>query len=301
VLANIGKIDRRERLAEQGIIIDEPKYAEVQHFNVNNYKNVRHDNTRASKQTRLIENELAIKLTRITNNIKDDRIVEQIQARLGYNNLISDTIRSSVERVYKIGVDYVNEFINLEGFLTDFDLNKIKELSTTLSEEFWVSLEKNIFARKRLMKTDIDVKNLMEIIASRIATLTLNMATINKARQISMRTDSLNVAPKVSSILKGRLERPKMYFFNRNKMMQFLFAATNDFSFFSRLPSIANTTLLVQVWTTELDDQVCTRFECAQLHGEYWEVGDPNTLVPPVHPRCRCRLLLAENSFPDSG
>lgn len=303
MLANITRIEARE----QGLLL-EPKYAAVQRYNVNNLQHVRHENTRASKLTRLMEEELTIKLTKIVNQIKADNITELVNARMNFGLAVSDAIRSIVERVYRVGIDYVNEFINLDGFFTDFDLNKIKEISTQMTEEFWASLNKGIFTRNRLLlhsrdfkpKEDINVKYLMGIIASKVTVMTLNMATINKSRQIAMRADSLHVTPKIA-IRAGHVDRPMMYFFSAAKMKQYLRAATKNYTFFSWFPAIRQTTLLVQAWITELDDDVCTRYQCAQLHGQYWEVGDPNIEVPPRHPNCRCRLILAEKSFADIG
>ncbi len=267
-----------------------PLYAAIQRPNVKNFQHVKHENTKASRLTRNLEDQLTIKLMGVVNNIKSDKITELVNARVNYGIAAGDTIRSTVERVYRIGVDYVNEFTGLESFITDFDLNKIKEISNVMTEEFWVSLKKNIFTGNR----NVDIKNLMNMIASKITVMTLNLATVNKTKQIAMRTDSMNVVPKLSTFTAGKSDKPKLYFFSSAKMYQFLYAAAKDYSFFSGLPSLNRTTLLVQAWVAELDDRICSKYDCAINHGEYWEVGDPNMQVPPLHPFCRCRLLLAE-------
>jgi len=278
MLANIKYIEEKQLGRARSL----PLYAAIQRPNVKNFKHVKHENTKASRLTRNLEDQLTIKLVGVVNNIKSDKITELVNARVNYGIAAGDAIRSTVEHVYRIGVDYVSEFTGLEGFITDFDLNKIKEISNVMTEEFWVSLKKNIFTGNR----DIDIKNLMNMIASKITVMTLNLATVNKTKQIAMRTDSLNVVPKLSTFTAGKSDKPKLYFFSSAKMYQFLYAAARDYSFFSGLPSLNRTTLLVQAWAAELDDRICSKYDCAINHGKSWEVGDPNIEIPPLHPFC---------------
>jgi len=46
-------------------------------------------------------------------------------------------------------------------------------------------------------------------------------------------------------------------------------------------------------WVTRLDEKTCP--ECASLDGHTWTVGELDTagfLCPPIHPNCRCRLIV---------
>jgi SPP1 gp7 family putative phage head morphogenesis protein len=48
------------------------------------------------------------------------------------------------------------------------------------------------------------------------------------------------------------------------------------------------------VWVTRMDEKTCS--ECASLDGMEWSVGELDSagfMSPPIHPNCRCRLIVA--------
>lgn len=44
------------------------------------------------------------------------------------------------------------------------------------------------------------------------------------------------------------------------------------------------------MWNTAGDQRVCS--QCADIEGESWRVGSDDITKPPLHPRCRCRLII---------
>lgn len=280
-----------------------PRFAEVQHYKLSQIDSINADNTKASKQTRLIEKEMTVKLVSIFNEIKKEGISTTIDARTGYGIGVGDIIRSAVERIYKAAADYVAEYTGLEGFLTSIDISKVSDLTTTFVEEFWYSVDRRIFKRNTLLlrknnlelKPELAVNTVIELITGRIATMTLNLATIYKIKQISVRTDSL-----ISHIGNA----PKTLFFSGKKMGQYKTAVKKrEIQFFTHsrmplgLPPLDQPVLVVMAWVTQEDERVCPI--CMGLHGQHWEVDDPNMLIPgpdfdggSSHFRCRCRLMM---------
>lgn len=294
LLANILKIERDDGKPKK-ILISKT------HFRLSELNSININNTKASKQTRVVENELTSKLVGILNNIKKENINDVINARTIYGDGVSDIIRSAVERIYRFAVDYVAEYTELEGFITSIDLVKIQDLSRSFVEDFWISIDKRVFRRISVNQPELNVNSIIELITSRIATMTLNLGTVYKTRQVSVRTESINIKPQAGGI------SPKMLFFDGKNINQYLTAVKkNRIQYFnqSRIPfgfpiGISEPVLVVMTWVTAEDERVCPI--CLPLHGLHWEITDPNMLIPgseydggSTHLQCRCRLVLVD-------
>ena len=127
--------------------------------------------------------------------------------------------------------------------------------------------------------------------------MTLNLGTVYKTRQVSVRTESINIKPQGGSI------SPKMLFFNGNTIKQYTADRVQYFNP-NRIPfglpiGIEEPVLVVLTWITAEDERVCPI--CLPLHGLKWEINDSNMLIPgseydggSTHLRCRCRLVLVD-------
>lgn len=250
------------------------------------------ENTKASKNTRIIEDRLGLGLAAIVNKIKRDPYSYDISLlRRKYDQRANDLIRSAVQNVYLEGINYVNRTHGTSCYLTQIDLDKIKDISYNYTEQFWVRVNKYLLQRNSVLeeklgfepRSPLSSSFIVTSLATSLATRVLALATIYKAQQLKDHVIRKNFSSLLSPFRSGAIKKIEQ-----------------------NLPPGLQPTLIpeqpvvnvVMEWVTRMDERVCP--ECEALDGNTYEIDDSTMPVPPddTHPNCRCRLMLVEE---DSG
>jgi SPP1 gp7 family putative phage head morphogenesis protein len=269
-----------------------------------------------SKAVDKLEDDLSAYLVNFANTI--EKTPQTHTSVLSMANDLDSTLRLYSQQIYWIGVAYVCAFDEVKPLLTSRDLENIKNISDNISKSIWRRIDK-FFVREKLLEDESQAEELSKIlkqeskprslktvfnpklheplnldkqlkgVATILATTALNVATIDKSRQIS------------EGIAKGQIINPEHV--NLDKI------ASGSLNFSSILRKFANQVKNVEkriqiglglkhemVWITREDEKVCPI--CMALEGERWFAEDPDRPVPirDTHFGCRCRMLLVDSS-----
>ncbi len=226
------------------------------------------NNTQRQTRVRQLEQELQRKLLSYYRKIKPElaQTTDFNTIKRKYERQVYDTIRQSVQQVHSLGIEYVGQKLNQTVFVTETDVQTIKQETDDLSALFWKRINKD-FERERdrdfvigilkdpllppeakpplQVKPPFDTTFFVAGVATVAATTALAIATKQKATQL------IDTAKQKNAKMK---------------------------------------------WFTKLDERVC--YICRPLHGREWDVGDPDIPTPgrnysgDTHFGCRCEVLL---------
>jgi hypothetical protein len=269
-----------------------------------------------SKAVRRLEDDLALYLINFANTIQ--KTPQTHTSVLSMANDLNATLRLYSQQIYWLGVAYVCAFDEVKPLLTGRDLDNIKNIADSVSKSIWRRVDK-FFVREKLLEDEITAQELSKVLkaeskpralktifnpkkhqplhldrqlkglATVLATTAVNVATLDKARQIS------------EGIAKGEIVNPQHV--NLDKI------ASGSLNFSSLLRKFAGQIKNVEkrialglglkhevIWITMEDEFVCP--QCNALHGEIFIDEDPDTPRPirDTHDGCRCRLLLVDKS-----
>jgi len=233
--------------------------------------------TNESKRIRGIENDLSNKLTAIANEISKFTSTDIALLQRVFEKPVTETIRAALQKTYITGMNYTAEFFDTDGFLTQVDLDNIRNTTAQYVQQFWRFVDRGILHRNDLLLRDSkgQLKPPKEpltdagFVASAAVVRMMNVATIMKAKQLRQK--------------------------NRQNVISYRFAAL-DLELFPTSPDVTPETEVRLIWKTADDLRVCPI--CDSVADEVYELDDPLIPVPPEasHPNCRCRLMLTEVS-----
>lgn len=179
-----------------------------------------------------------------------------------YKNEVKAVIYNAVNRIYQIGIDYVDEETDNNIFPSDEQLRQ--RTNEVLSHtDYYYGLFWNQIRRY-----------------------------INNADELELRRNEKIIIEGINDVV----HFPKI---ETNVMASYMtiHIATTLVSYATllRLNEIRNEEIqnLMKVkFVTQADERVCPI--CMQYEGRIWNRFDPNIVIPHLHthPRCRCRLLL---------
>jgi hypothetical protein len=252
-----------------------------------------------SKAARRLENQLTKYLVNFAHTIEETPQTNVSMLTLA--NDLKDNLRFYTQEIYWLGVVYVNAYAELRPKLTDRDLDNIKDISEKISDSVWRRINK-FFVREKLIKDQEVAEELSKMLkqeskpralktifnpkineplnldkqfpglATVLSTTALNIATIDKARQIREGIANGEIISQIK-IAKGTLDKEMFDLIN--------------------IPGIFNSIEWVLFVTAE-DDRVCPI--CNSLANEAFLLSDPTIIIPvrDTHDNCRCRLLLID-------
>lgn len=233
-----------------------------------------------------------------TNKLIRGNVVEKLNFFDDYEPVIKETFRNHIEKIYRIGSEYVTSSLHKQPFYTVKDISNIVSITDKSIESFKKIIEKNLLRNRDISYSDIQQElydqinleiqgnfgitknNPIQILQSNITKpkplspkkqiknhiettsfLSMNVATMEKAKQV---IDQINIP----LFFKGQPEDAVLQRFARQQI----------------LPAI--------VWVTKRDEMVCPI--CRPMNGLIFRMDDLNIPIPPIfsHSNCRCRIFL---------
>lgn len=233
---------------------------------------------------------------------------------------VKDTIQSIGWQIYWLGVVYVCLFDGLKPKPTIRDLKNVTDLTDTIVNSIDERIANFLKRENKISDSNslTEIKDKLDLtveesgtknkpkslslpkqfrgLATVLATGSINMATIDKALQISEGIDSGGVVNQLvidgrikkiqESVAQGALERGR-----------FIDERWNGPTFVKRVEKdiVARgnrKSLHWVVWITKDDDGVCTQY-CKPLEGQKFLFEERKTPLPirDTHPFCRCRYI----------
>jgi len=287
-------------------------------------------NLKSTADANLKERALTFSFIKVCNILKNDpRFPEQLQSIFEeYNReLVYPISRIAIQETYIIGVDYVNEFLGTQGFLTKTDISKIEQITDEITDSFWrkVIIWKE---REELIKTlaisgeppvydHLDLNAAVTQTAVTAITYTLKTATMTKIESMRDQLDS-----KLALVNKTLLEterNTKTATDYRNTFRGNIALKTQARALMKRFTTVGErfkpggavvnrravtTNDIWFIWKAQEDEKACLTLPngeagCAFLHNTRFAF-DERDQVPtpggsgsnPTHPYCRCRILI---------
>lgn len=264
-------------------------------FNVEKTKT----NTEMRKLERKYKKPLMELYTKIAEEYKDD-LPHFEEARIKYKKEAHDILRSVANKAYNLGIEYVSKAAQKEDiFITETDVKNVKNKTDEAIIHFFDSVEKHIKAKQYYN----DVWNLKP--SEQIEEQTQNMSNIPFIDLPSQEIRPAEEAQKKTEIVEQvpATEEPNKPYPIDDSVILLLNAlstglvALGTFSKLYQIQDIFNNIGIQTklVYVTEYDDRVCPK--CIiydyRINGISYDINDMGFVPrPPIHFRCRCRLLL---------
>jgi hypothetical protein len=259
-----------------------------------------------SKAAHKLENQLSKYLVNFARAIENTPQTNRSIVEMAKD--LDDNLTFYSQQIYWLGVVYVNAFTETRPKLTKRDLDNIDGIQQKISKSIWGRIDK-FFVREKLIKDEAVAKQLSDILkkesmpkalrpifkpkqheplnldkqfpglATVLSTSSINVATIDKARQILEGIEKGELISKVANAANGE-----------ERFLQDL----------ADRPGIFQSLNWVMFVTAE-DDRVCPI--CRGLQGETFLLTDPTMIIPirDTHDNCRCRLLLIDPLFDEQN
>lgn len=269
------------------------------------------EDTQTTQKTDSKERALASIFKKIATLIINDKDYPNLAAlKDDYDKLyVRPVIERAVYDIYLIGVDYVNLFLRTQGTIKmSKDGPRIEDIANEMDSSFWTKIrvytDREILIKsaienkvKKIPKR-LDLKYMMEVTATTLATWTLKTATVSKLLDMRDQIDKLDYRlvkneVKASVAIKGmgRAILDDINAVNRKDIKEGKKRklTTKDIYF---------------IWEARLDEFTCLKLPngskgCRYIHGTRWKFDDAeNVPTPggtgrnPTHYNCRCRIII---------
>jgi hypothetical protein len=261
-----------------------------------------------------IESELQYKLNYVIEKIKANGITDTGQAQNRYGVEVNRLLRAATEDAYQLGIEYVTSIKKTVGFLTQLDLDIIKEQVQKYSLKFWRKVDMVIHRNDVLLqkynyepRSELNTNYLATVVAVAVVTTTLAKATMQKARVLSP-VKSAAIQKKLPKCPKGKHwdvklkkcvddETPPPSSMPFPPIPDLISPGLAAASFFLsedeegeyQTEDYVNERI-VMVWNALLDNRTCA--VCESLDGTVWDVLDVDAPIPgdegDIHDNCRC-------------
>jgi hypothetical protein len=227
-----------------------------------------------SQQIRDIENALARVYKKIYTEIKKDsnypKNLNTIKQK--FNRLVNDNTRSAVEQVVIEGSKKVNKKFKTQPFLSQADLNLIREQTDKHVASFWRKIQMDTIRQQ-----EIDNQNKKAVQQQVINPLDTKAYLESVATHATFSPYALSTLSKMGELLPNAFDL----------FVPFPLADIGDAT------ATGGETItekpLVE-WQTAADERVCPI--CDELDGTQWEFDDESILIPvdDSHENCRCTV-----------
>jgi hypothetical protein len=202
-----------------------------------------------------------------------------------HEDAIFQIIRKAVQESYQFGTEVVSEQMrsqnpDFELFVSGQDINEIKTLTNSLVESFWQTTSRLILRESEFKqsqgivekKPEFDIQGAMLGISSAIAFQSINQAVRSKLTALSTSPPPLPTPPKTTIVhgnegIDVEIELP----FEIKRLGE---------------EGTKNRIMFLTKEDSKVDPEIC-----APLNRNVYDVDDPLTPEPPMHPHCRCRLV----------
>lgn len=265
-----------------------------------------HEDSQTSKSVAKMERRLASSLTAVWNQIKNDISVSSgvgvdfATIRSFYERHVSDLIRASVTEIFIEGGRYASKAAGMPFFITEIDLQQIKQLAAEFTGFFWSGLERELVKK---IATAFDPKTLLTMkqvspnlkdsfvgrLAVSLASRVLSEATLLKAQQVMAGAPEPYAIRSASSSFipddYDPLEFLQLY--EPTSPLLGLILAQQE----QQRTAKASTRVM---FVTSKDELVCPI--CFPLNGKTYDINDPNIPIPvaSTHIFCRCKILMLD-------
>lgn len=171
-------------------------------INVTNRKRIEnvpsHGRTKVSKANLLIEDELKVNLTKVTNLIKKEIIKRVDTAVLApswtdlffrvkpiLDSKTYDLMREAATNSYLLGIQYVTKILRKPVYITSSDIDIIKEITQRYNDEFWRRIQLIVYHSSVIEGVKSTPDGLVHFTVVNLCSEALAKATVEKTRKLT--------------------------------------------------------------------------------------------------------------------